>query len=174
MSKYLRAHRVKRRFRVNDIRKPFNGVGLLVLVLFLVSCASKSEPQREIRNAPLDVVPADWIPSLEQAQLYLEEASESRVNRSQNALTRSSQSMADVADAQLFITYVLLMQRLDENNRAQLFNEQKSWLAQRPESARAAIASKGGSIEPLEYADSFRSITEKRQAELQARLNQAQ
>jgi len=74
-------------------------------------------------------------------------------------------------DAQLFITYVLLMERLDENDRRGLFNEQKIWLLQRAESARGAIVSKGGSLEALEYASAFRSITERRLAELDSRLS---
>jgi uncharacterized protein YecT (DUF1311 family) len=113
----------------------------------------------------------EWTPSLEQAQAYVEETSEAKKNKSQTALNRESQNLADLADAQLFITYVLLMQRLAENDRSQLFNEQKMWLAQRAESARAAVISKGGSLEALEYANAFRSMTEKRLAELESRLS---
>src|SRR5262249_10490134 len=120
---------------------------------------------------PLILVPMEWTPSLEQAQAYVEETSEAQKSKSQSALNRASQTVADLADAQLFITYVLLMQRLDENDRNQLFNEQKTWIVQRSESARKAISSKGGSLEALEYASAFRSITEKRLAELESRLS---
>jgi uncharacterized protein YecT (DUF1311 family) len=113
----------------------------------------------------------EWTPSLEQAQAYVEHASEAEKNQSQTVLNRESQNMADLADAQLFITYVLLMERLNENDRRQLFNEQKMWLMKRAESARASIISKGGSLEALEYASAFRSITETRLAELESRLS---
>ena len=147
-------------------------LGIVIGGLFLVSCSSKQEAQRESNELkPVTLVPMEWTPSLKQAQAYVEETSEAQKNKSQFALRRASQTVADLADAQLFITYVLLMQRLNENDRSQLFNEQKGWLVQRPELARIAISSKGGSLEALEYASAFSSITAKRQAELESRLS---
>jgi len=77
--------------------------------------------------------------------------------------------MADVSDAQLFISYIQLMQRLDQQQRADLFKEQQAWLEARIQQASAAIISKGGSLAPLEYNDAFIEITEARLKDLQQR-----
>jgi uncharacterized protein YecT (DUF1311 family) len=146
-------------------------VGVMMGVLLLVSCDTKPKPKVESREVkPMNLVPMEWMPSLEQAQASVEETYEAGKSKSQAALIRETQNLADIADAQLFITYVLLMQRLDENDQSRLFNEQKTWLMQRAETAGAAIISKGGSLEALEYASAFRSITQKRLAELRSRL----
>ena len=151
-------------------------------VLLFASCASDPDtPQQQPNNAPSQApkvliptvaVPAEWAPSLEQVQEDLEEGIATQSNQSQQALNKASQNLADLADARLFISYVLLMQKLDEKSRAELLKEQKLWLTQRATSARAAVVSKGGSLGPLEYANAFADMTKKRLAELKARLAQ--
>lgn len=147
-------------------------LGMAMGVLLLVSCAPKPEARQEQRGEPPPaiLVPMEWTPSLEQVQADVEESIAAQPHQSQQALNRASQHMADLADARLFITCVLLAQKLDERPRAELFTEQKMWLAQRAESAQAAVVSKGGSLEPLEYTSAFREITQKRLTELESRL----
>lgn len=143
------------------------GLSVCILVILTTGFALGGDPTRGRCN----LVPESWVPSLEQVQENVEEGLAARRNQSQQALNRGSQDLADLADAQLFIIYVSLMQRLDEKERSKLFAEQKQWLAQREASARAAVVSKGGSLGALEHTTAFRSVTEKRLAELQARLS---
>jgi uncharacterized protein YecT (DUF1311 family) len=117
-------------------------------------------------------VPSGWKPSLEQVQTSLQDELDTKAQKSQQYLNRTSQNLSDLADAQLFITYTLLMQNLDGKEQKTLFDEQKTWLAKRDELAQSAVVSKGGSLAPLEYASAFRQVTEKRLAELEQRLAQ--
>jgi uncharacterized protein YecT (DUF1311 family) len=148
-------------------------LGIVIGILLLVSCASQPEAEQgRSASAPSIVAPSEWKPSLEQVQEDIEERIAAQPNQSQQALNKASQDLADLVDARLFITYVLLLQQLDEKGRKALFTEQKAWLAQREASARAAVVSKGGSLAPLEYATAFRNLTKKRLAELENRLTQ--
>lgn len=143
------------------------GFGVGVLALFTAGVTLGGDASRW----PCQLFPDTWVPSLEQVQENVTDSLAARLNQSQQALNRSSQDLADLADAQLFITYVSLMQRLNEKEQNKLFDEQKQWLAQRAASSRAAVVSKGGSLEKLEYAQAFRSTTEKRLTELRSRLS---
>ena len=147
--------------------------GIVLGILLLVACAPKPEArQKYTEQTPTILVPTEWTPSLEQVQEAVEEGIAAQPHQSQQGLNRASQNLADLVDARLFITYVLLLQKLDEKGRKTLFAEQKAWLTQRAASARAAVVSKGGSLAPLEYASAFSDITKKRLAELEARLAQ--
>jgi uncharacterized protein YecT (DUF1311 family) len=81
--------------------------------------------------------------------------------------------MADLRDAELFIVYVQLMQALAPQERTKLFKEQERWLSERDERAQAAVVSKGGTLEPLEYSSAYRSITERRLSVLRQLLRKA-
>jgi uncharacterized protein YecT (DUF1311 family) len=105
-------------------------------------------------------------------QTSIQDELETKAQKSQQYLNRTSQNLSDVADAQLFITYILLMQSLNGKEQKMLFDEQKNWLAKRDELARSEVVSKGGSLAPLEYASAFRQVTEKRLTELEQRLAQ--
>lgn len=120
-------------------------------------------------HARCEIVPDTWTPSLNQVKEYIE-TSEPRATTNQQILTKTSENLADVRDAELFIVYVQLMQALTPQERTNLFSEQKRWLSTREARSRAAVVSKGGTLEQLEYSSSYRSITERRLSELQQRL----
>jgi uncharacterized protein YecT (DUF1311 family) len=143
---------------------------VICLVFALVSACSSSS--RDSAESPPQFAPGEWKPSLDQVQTSMQDELETKAQKSQQYLNRMSQNLSDLADAQLFITYILLMQSLDGKERKTLFDEQKSWLAKRDELARSEVVSKGGSLAPLEYASAFRQVTEKRLAELEQRLAQ--
>jgi len=141
-------------------------LNLFVLISIGVSCG----PKQDQKKTSTAVLPSDWKPFLEQVQEDLQEAFERNPNKSQQALNRASQDIADLLDARLFITYVRLMEALDPLSRSNLFNEQKDWLAKRVENAQAGVTSKGGSLGTLEYSGAYRKITEERLAQLERRL----
>ena len=62
-------------------------------------------------------MPTEWTPSLEQVQDDVEENIAAQPHQSQQALNKASQHMADLVDARLFITYVLLRSKLDEKGK---------------------------------------------------------
>ena len=121
--------------------------------------------------APVEptLVPGGWTPSLVQVREYL--GDEPGGGTGQQALNRASQNLADLQDAQLFITYVRLMETLRSRERRELFAEQKRWLARREELARRAVRSQGGTLGPLEYSGAFLKITEERLSILEKRLS---
>jgi uncharacterized protein YecT (DUF1311 family) len=145
----------------------------LLLIFFVFALASAcGSPQRDAAESPSQLVPDGWKPSLEQAQTTIQDELAAKAQKSQQYLSRTSQNLSDLADARLFITYILVIQNLDGKEQKTLFDEQKSWLAKRDELAQSAVVSKGGSLAPLEYAGAFRQVTEKRLAELEQRLAQ--
>ena len=117
-------------------------------------------------------MPSDWKPSLGQVQTTIQDELDTKAQKGQQYLNRASQNLSDLADAQLFITYTLLIQNLGNKEQKALFEEQKNWLTKRDETAQSAVISKGGSLAPLEYASAFRQVTEKRLAELEERWGQ--
>ncbi len=151
---------------MTDLLRP----GIWLCVLTIIVLFPLSSPGRDLSNERRELVPGEWNPSLESVQTYIEEEFAAKTRKDQRFLNRTSQSMADLGDAHLFITYVLLMQTLDAKERTELFNEQKRWLNEREKLAQAAVKSKGGSLEPLEYSSAFRRITEQRLTELEKRF----
>jgi uncharacterized protein YecT (DUF1311 family) len=143
-----------------------------LLVGFLLLPMATAGPIAAMESSAL--VPNGWSPSLEQAETLIEDALAAKASKNQRFLTQTSQGMADLRDARLFVVYVQLMHFLDAGARRELFNEQKSWLNRRELTALAAVDSKGGSLEPLEYSEAFRKITEERLAELEKRLSEEQ
>jgi uncharacterized protein YecT (DUF1311 family) len=147
----------------------FHPVLICLLFALLSACAS---PRRDSTESSSQLVPSGWKPSVEQVQTTIQDEFETKAQKSQQYLNRASQNLSDLADAQLFIIYTLLMQNLDGKEQRNLFDEQKNWLAKRDELAQSAVVSKGGSLAPLEYASAFRQMTEKRVAELEQRSAQ--
>lgn len=114
------------------------------------------------------VIQDDWYPHLEPAieDMYglLNEFS------SQPQMNRVSRNAAEVADAQLFITYSKLFQTLRPKEQIQLYQEQGDWMEERDRFATSQIESHGGSLAPLEYTEAFREFTGRRIHELSSRL----
>ena len=145
----------------------------LLLIFFMFALVSACvSPPRDSAESPSQLVPSGWTPSLEQVQTSIQDELDTKAQKSQQYLNRTSQNLSDLTAAQLFITYTLLMQNLDGKEQRNLFDEQKNWLAKRDELAQSAVVSKGGSLAPLEYASAFRQVTEKRLAELEQRSAQ--
>ncbi len=78
-----------------------------------------------------------------------------------------------MTDAQLFVAYIRLYEKLSAKERAKLVEEQAQWLKKRPKAAEAAVESKGGSLAPLEANNAELTYTERRLVELRARLKAA-
>ena len=114
------------------------------------------------------IIPADWLPALAPSiRAALEDLKEANSQMEMNLLSRQ---IADMTDAQLFIAYVRLYERLPQKERDALFAEQAKWLKARVKAAEAGIESEGGSLAPLEANNAELTFTEKRLRELRARL----
>ena len=123
-------------------------------------------PESEARGR-CEIAPDTWFPSLEQVGDFLDESARADVKAPQQTLNLNSQNRADIRDAQLFVVYIELMQRLNARQRAELFKEQKRWLGKRNEYAEITVVSRGGSLAPMEYNAAFRAFTEDRILQLQ-------
>ncbi len=114
------------------------------------------------------IIPEDWLPALaptiETALQDLKDAN------SQAEMNQISRHVADVTDAQLFIAYIRLYEKLGAKERVKLVDEQTQWLKKRPKVAKAGIESEGGSLAPLEANNAELTYTERRLKELRARF----
>lgn len=115
-----------------------------------------------------NIIPADWLPAL--APSIKSGLDDLREATSQTEMNLLSRQIADMTDAQLFIAYVRLYERLSQKERDALFTEQTKWLKARVKAAQDGIESEGGSLAPLEANNAELTVTEKRLAELRARL----
>jgi uncharacterized protein YecT (DUF1311 family) len=150
---------------VSLLAKQVRSFSLSLLAILLQGCLQT--------NQPLVLIPNNWSPSLTQAGAFVAGMSNKPAEVNQRILSNTSQTLADISDAQLFIVYVRLIQTLSENDRNRLFDEQQQWLETREHRARNAVVSKGGTLAPIEYNDVFRTMTETRLSELMKQLNQA-
>lgn len=115
------------------------------------------------------VVPDGWLPALSPSiKSTLNQLREANSQAEMNSLSRQ---VAEMTDAQLFIAYVRLYERLSTKERAKLLAEQTQWLKKRPKIAKAGIESEGGSLAPLEANNAEVTYSEKRLRELRTRLN---
>ncbi|MEI6032827.1 MAG: lysozyme inhibitor LprI family protein [Verrucomicrobiae bacterium] len=71
-------------------------------------------------------------------------------------------SMARVKDAELFITYVILWEKLPANERETLFKEQEQWLRQRKKVVAESDDGESGEVGRLQAASEYQSMTEAR------------
>jgi uncharacterized protein YecT (DUF1311 family) len=147
---------------------PLVAIGVLLFVVLSPTVSRAGDDPPKTCNP----VPDTWGPSLDEVRNYLEEKSNAATQAPQRQLTRTSQLLADLSDAQLFIVYVRLMQKLDATGQEKLFEEQSRWLGKRTEQARSSVTSKGGTLGALEYSSALGKITGERLAELQRRLRQ--
>ena len=117
------------------------------------------------------IIPTDWLPalapSITSALAQLKEAN------SQGEMNALSRQVAEMTDAQVFIAYVRLYERLSPKERQALFAEQAKWLKAREKAAKDGVESTGGSLAPLEASSAAVTFSEKRLAELRARLKAA-
>jgi uncharacterized protein YecT (DUF1311 family) len=117
------------------------------------------------------IIPAEWLPALAPS---IKSALENlRDANSQAAMNQLSREVADMTDAQLFIAYVRLYEKLNAKERTALVAEQTKWLKARVKAARGEIESAGGSLAPLEANNAEVTFTEKRLTELRSRLKKA-
>ncbi|MEP6822834.1 MAG: lysozyme inhibitor LprI family protein [Chthoniobacterales bacterium] len=121
--------------------------------------------------AQTPVVPADWLPALSPSiENSLEQLKEADA---QQAMNRLSRQVADLRDAQLYIAYVRLYQKLGSKERAALLAEQTKWLKARTKAAKDGVKSEGGSLAALEANNVEVTFTEKRLQELRDRYKKA-
>ena len=141
------------RFRVFAVA--LGGVGLMFSATALAQTKSK-------------ILPAEWVPAL--APSIKSALGDLKDANSQMEMNLRSRQVADMTDAQLFIAYVRLYERLSQKERDALVAEQAKWLKARAKAAQAGVESDGGSLAPLEANNAELTFTEKRLAELRARL----
>jgi uncharacterized protein YecT (DUF1311 family) len=123
------------------------------------------------QSQPAPIIPEGWLPALAPSiRMALERLKEANAQMEMNLLSRH---IADMKDAQLFIAYVRLYEKLPPKERAALVAEQAKWLKARVKAAAAGVESEGGSLAPLEANNAELTFTEKRLAELRARLKAA-
>jgi uncharacterized protein YecT (DUF1311 family) len=137
----------------------------LLLAAFAITLTAITPLRGQTKPAP--IIPEGWLPALAPSiEAVLEQLKEANAQMEMNSLSRQ---IADMTDAQLFIAYVRLYEKLPPKERA-LVAEQAKWLKARPKAAADGVESKGGSLAPLEANNAEVTYTEKRLAELRARL----
>ena len=146
------------------IRLHLLAIGACLAVLVgSASAQSKKKPE-----GSANIIPADWLPPLAPSiKSALGDLREANSQMEMNALSRQ---IADMTDAQLFIAYVRLYERLPQKGRDALVAEQTKWLKARKQAAQDGVESDGGSLAPFEANNAELTFTEKRLAELRARL----
>ena len=85
-------------------------------------------------------------------------------------MNRVSANVAQITDAQLFVTYTKLFQTLSPADQIDLYREQEDWRVKRRAYAESQIESHGGSLARLEYSEAFSEFTKKRIDELLSRI----
>ena len=141
-------------------------------VIFSIGlCLFLSVEQSANAQTKSKIIPAEWLPALAPAiTSALDQLKEANSQAEMNSLSRQ---IADMTDAQLFIAYVRLYERLSAADREKLVAEQAQWLKARVKAAAAGVESKGGSLAPLEANNAELTFTERRLKELRARLKTA-
>jgi len=138
---------------------------ILILVIVELSIAAASIVSAQSNS---EVVPKKWQPDLTAAIDW--SASDLKDATAQMQMNSLSRNIAEMKDAQLFVIYVRLYQRLDSREREQLFAEQTKWLQARTKAAQKGIESEGGSLAGLESNTAEAEFTDKRIQELRGRL----
>jgi uncharacterized protein YecT (DUF1311 family) len=135
-------------------------VAPLLLVLLLTSLVTPSRAQSP-------VIPKGWLKAedLERVEAPLQKQLDTGV-----AMLDTAWNMAAVKDAELFVVYVSVFEKLAEPERAALRKEQEAWLKRREKAAAAADDGKSGQIGHLQSASEHQDWTQKRIVELKKRL----
>jgi uncharacterized protein YecT (DUF1311 family) len=118
-------------------------------------------------HAQTSIVPKGWIKPerLEGALVPMQKQLDTGI-----AMLATAWSMADVADAELFVIYIDLYEKLPAKEREALRKEQEIWLKKREKAANAADDGQSGQIGHLQSASEHHSMTDLRIQELKARL----
>ena len=139
----------------------FHILRALPAVVFLIAGSASAQTKSKI-------IPPDWVPAL--APSIKSALGDLKDANSQMEMNLLSRQVADMTDAQLFIAYVRLYERLPQKEREALVAEQTKWLKARVKAAQDGVESEGGSLAPLEANNAELTFTERRLAELRARL----
>ncbi len=137
-----------------------------VILVFLVLA-----PAARAQTAP-KIVPPEWTPAL--APSITSTLDRLKAANTQTEMNLLSREVAEMTDAQLFVAYVRLYEKLPAKARAALLEEQQKWLKARKKAAAAGVESEGGSLAPLEANNAAVTFTEKRLKELRVRLQALQ
>ncbi len=133
---------------------------LCLHVMILILSASYSQAQTQ-------VAPKDWINSENLAEV--QNPLQAQLDTGKDMVS-TAWSMARVKDAELFITYINVWEKLPAKEREALYNEQEKWLKLRKKNVEAANDGKSGQIGRLQAASEHQSMTESRIKEIKMRL----
>jgi uncharacterized protein YecT (DUF1311 family) len=133
---------------------------LLLAIPFLIAFTLSA-----FADPPL--LPKDWVrvEELQQVEQPLQKQLDTGVG-----MLATAWNMAILKDAELFVVYVRLAERLSAKERAGLLKEQEAWLKQREKAAAKADDGQSGQIGHLQSASEHQAWSEKRILELQKRL----
>jgi len=118
-------------------------------------------------QAQTQVTPKEWINSESLADV--QNPLQAQLDTGKSMLS-TAWSMARVKDAELFITYVILWEKLPANERETLFKDQEKWLKQRKKAVAESDDGKSGEVGRLQAASEYQSMTEARLVEIKKRL----
>ncbi|MEP6667928.1 MAG: lysozyme inhibitor LprI family protein [Chthoniobacter sp.] len=141
------------------MKLPFVAPTFLVIMLLAATVAPS--------HAQSPLIPKGWIKAdaLDALEAPLQKQLDTGI-----AMLETAWDMATVKDAQLFIVYVTLLEKLPEPDRAALRKEQEAWLNKREKAAAKADDGEGGQIGHLQSATEHQEWSEKRIAELKKRM----
>jgi uncharacterized protein YecT (DUF1311 family) len=118
-------------------------------------------------RAQSPVAPKDWInpESLAQVQDPLQAQLDTG-----KSMVSTAWSMARVRDAELFVSYITLWEKLPVKEREILYGEQEKWLKLRKKTVLEADDGKSGQVGRLAAASEHQRMTEARMEEIKKRL----
>ncbi|CAN5743727.1 hypothetical protein BH11VER1_BH11VER1_40660 [soil metagenome] len=136
--------------------KPIIFLPLVVLILSVTQT-----------HAQTQVVPKEWInaESLSEVQMPLQAQLDTG-----KSMVSTAWSMARVKDAELFVIYITVWEKLPAKEREVLFNEQEKWLSLRKKTVKDADDGKSGQVGRLEAASEHQRMSEARIEVLKGRL----
>jgi uncharacterized protein YecT (DUF1311 family) len=116
---------------------------------------------------PSPIVPKGWLKpeQLEQVEETLQKQLDTGVG-----MTATAWNMATVKDAELFVIYVAVCEKLSEAERGALRNEQEAWMKRREKAAAEADDGKSGTMGRQFSAGEYMAWTDKRIVDLKKRL----
>jgi len=116
---------------------------------------------------PSPIVPKGWLKpeQLERVEETLQKQLDTGIG-----MTGTAWDMATVKDAELFVIYVAVCEKLSEAERATLRNEQEAWMKRREKAAAKADDGKRGTMGRQFSAGEYMAWTDKRIVDLKKRL----